>query len=53
MIIHVFYIAIQHVIAIVVVLQQLAIHQHYSVIIMMVVFIMKTNGVVREIFMEL
>jgi hypothetical protein len=49
----VFYIAIQHVIAIVVVLQQLAIHQHYNVTMMMVVFIMEANGVVREIFMEL
>jgi len=34
-------------------LQQLALHQHYSVMRMMVVFIMEANGIAREICMEL
>jgi hypothetical protein len=37
----------------VVALQQLAIHQHYSVMKMMVVFIMEANRIAREICMEL
>jgi acetyl-CoA acetyltransferase len=31
-------------------LQQLAIYQHYSAMMMMAVFIMKTNGTTRERF---
>ncbi len=53
LVILVFSMAMQHVITIIVILQQLGVHQHYSVMMMMVVFIMEANGVVREIFMEL
>jgi len=46
----VFFMVIQHVIIIFVALQQLALHQHYNAMMTMVVFIMQTNGISREIF---
>jgi acetyl-CoA acetyltransferase len=46
----VFFMVIQHVTIIVVPLQQLAFYQHYSAMMMMAAFIMKTNGTTRERF---
>jgi hypothetical protein len=50
-IILVFFITILHIITVVVTLQEFAFHQHYSaMMMMMLVFIMETNIVTKEIF---
>jgi hypothetical protein len=46
----VFSIVVQHVIIVVVTLQQLAFHQHYNVMMMMVVSNMEANGTTRKRF---
>jgi hypothetical protein len=46
----VFFMTILHIINVVVALQELAFHQHYSAMMMMIVFIMEANIVTKEIF---
>jgi hypothetical protein len=46
----VFSIVVQHVIIVIVTLQNLAFHQHYSAMMMMVLFNMEANGTTRKRF---
>jgi hypothetical protein len=43
--------SIQHVIIIIVALQQLAFHQHYIVMIVMIIFIMETNKATQKLLL--